>query len=196
VINRYVKINLAVIPQKRNNLVKDVKLKERLENAVEAFFNNEILEKNYSLEYSHNAAMLQVEESESFVERKKTWLNILKQVFLFFPAAFILFVMFFSTTVLLVDAPVGYQPYLGWQFYAWLCFGVFGTWFGLGDIKKTKHLVIPFSVILTSLILALITVISPVIVQWMFLEGNVFLFFPLVLITPILAKNLTDNSTE
>jgi hypothetical protein len=176
--------------------VKDVKLKERLENAVEEFFDNEKLEKNYSLEYCQNAAMLQEEESESFVERNKTWLNILKQVFLFFPAVFILFALFFASTVLLVDAPVGYQPFLGWQFYAWLCFGVFGTWFGLGDIKKTKHLVIPFSVILTSLILALITVISPVMVQWMFLEGNVFLFFPLVLITAILAKKLTDDSTE
>ena len=176
--------------------MKDVKFKERLESAFEAFFDDGKLDDNNSLEFVNDAAIFRVEESESFAEKNRILINILKQVFLFFPAAFILFNMFFAVTVLFITSTnEGYQPYQ-WNFFVALGLGILGTWFGLGDIKKAEHLAIPFSVISISLIMALVTSLSPMLVEWMFTKANAFLFFPLVLITPFLVKGLVDNSDE
>ena len=173
--------------------MKNIKLKERREIAVEPFFYDEKLSGNTALEFANNSAMFRVEEGDSFVEKNTTLINILKQVFLFFPATFIFFHMFFAVTVLFITSTNnGYQPYQ-WRFFVALCCGVLAIWFGLGDIKKAKHLAIPFSVISITLSMALITCLSPALVQWMYTEANAFIFFPLVLITPFLVKGLVES---
>ena len=170
--------------------------KDRIENAYEAFFENTSLSQNSKLESRNNPELIREKDFENSAETRRTLMKILKQGLLFFPATFVLFAMSFATTVLEINPPVGFQPYLGWQLIPWLAFGIFGTWYGIGNLKKLKHLIIPFSIVSIGILLASATSLSPPLVEWMFTQKNVFIFLPLALVVPFLVKGIADFTDE
>jgi hypothetical protein len=170
--------------------VKDVKLKERIENAFEAFFDDGKLNENKSLEFSGVATTFQDEESKSFLERNKTLLNILKQVFLFFPATF--FTFYFWMGMMIFGPPTLFLP----LFFLILISSPLLMVLGMGNIKNFRHWIMPFSVIILGSFIGIITSSIPMLRSFILSFDNAILFFPLALILAVLSKNWIDSITD
>ncbi len=193
-----------------------IKIKERLENAVEGFFDNEKLSENTGLEVVSNASMGRVDESVSLAEKNRTLPSFLKQVFLFFPGTVFLFLLIFaltSVTVFLFLFSSGLTNVTGFNpieakfpngslptilLLVVLSFAI--TWFGLGNLRKKEDICIPVSIVGTGMILGIISGllsgVSYEMAELIFSESYPLYFFPIALIVPILAKGLVDNSAE
>lgn len=78
--------------------------------------------------------------------------------------------------------------------------GALMTWFGLGDLKNRKHLVIPASLMVTGAIIGAIVKIAANFsgLADRMLDNFTYLIYllPLALIIPILAKGIVDRKTE
>ncbi len=165
--------------------MKKTKIKQRIDNAVNAFFNDapqSFGETNLTL--AHDSALrLKQESAAQFDEKGDRLIKILKRAFLFLPGALYLF--FGTLTILSFDFlwnPVSVVIIF--------LIGSFLTIFGLGSLKNPKHLMIPISIVLVA-----------VTTFWLFstigglkyvFEYGVYLF-PLALIVPVLVKSLVDD---
>jgi len=170
-----------------------VKLKERLENTYQAFFdegevNEKIFLENVPPEISPEA------ETSYFSEDPRKVLNVLRQVLLFFPATFVLFfasIVFTARFIFPLPEGVSRISWLGLIMFLGLALM---TILGLGDLRNPKHLSIPLSIISLGVILGGIgTVFFDFFGFGYFLRHYAPYFFPLAFIAPILAKNWVDS---
>lgn len=125
----------------------------------------------------------------------------LKQAFLFLPGTFLLFFISLGSALAVTD-PTENNVFskLSLLIYAVGLLSFFMTWFGFGDIKNKKHLVIPGSIIVSGAILGLLVRLSAPffwLAERMIDDfGYAVLLFPIGLIAPVLAKGWVDRKSE
>lgn len=161
-----------------------VKLEDRIENAVNAFFE------------THQKAELAVYEDDSltvpdgeptFSEKAVNWVDISRQVFLLLPGAFLLFYV----TLLAIF----FYGEIGWTFQMFFMFsaGIFLCWAGSGSLKKTWNLLVPMSVILVASIAAMVfSFFPPSMEPSLYFQYSIYLF-PIVLVVAALTKRWADE---
>jgi hypothetical protein len=148
-----------------------------------------------------DSRILRDETPADFPGKSEMFVKILMQVFLFFPGTFVLFVLSFGTTIMVSYSPGGMRFGIGfvWIFLLFLA-GFFGTWLGIGDLRKPKHMVIPLSILATGaaigLVSAFMMMMSGTVRTIIFGNNFIFYIFPLALIVPFLAKGLIDRRSE
>lgn len=164
--------------------MKKTKIKQRIDNAVNAFFAHD--QENFgenSLAFTPDSALLKPEPAAQFNEKGDRLVKTLKRVFLFLPGALYLF--FGTLQILSFDffrSPL--------TIIVVFLIGSFMTIFGIGNLKNPKHLVIPLSIVVVGMT-----------TFWLFSTlGNLkfvfeygIYFFPFALIAPVLAKSLVDD---
>lgn len=177
--------------------MKKVKIKERFENAVDAFFDDEKLTENTALSFGTETHFYQKDSSKNSSEKFKGWVAFLKQAFLFLPGTFVLFFLSILFTGLLMVVPPGNTKLrLLVAFGVWLVAGLM-TVLGLGDWRKPKYFLIPASIISLAGTLAAVSIL------WNGFRGLVSLldnyaiyFFPLALIVPFLVKGWLEKNEK
>ena len=181
--------------------MKNAKIKERFENAVEAFFDNEKLQENCALDFFGEAS-LDSKHSEVCDEKKERLKNVLKQVFLFFPGT--LFLFSFSLITVYISIIQSYhtvileKPFL---LFLFLSVSFFMTWIGLGSVRKLKNMLIPLSVagtgILIGAISGIISIIDLRLIHKILSDsGYPIYFLPLALTVPLLVKMWIEIPNE
>lgn len=173
---------------------KKVSRRERFKNTSQAFFDDAGMYEKNSLEYVPPETINATEENSLSSENTRKVLNILRQVLLFFPAAFVLFfasIAFTARFIFPLPEGVSRISFLGLLMFLGLALT---TILGLGDLRNPKHLSIPLSIISVGVTLGLI---GTVFFDWFgfgyFLRNYVPYFFPLAFIAPVLAKNWVDR---
>ena len=189
--------------------MRKVKLDAKSEKSTEAFFDNEISDKNKVLSFEGGANIFKLEKEKGLIDEHKSIINLMKQVFLFLPGTFLLFFMSFGAAIIFMEIVV-YRRALEtlpddfpFQFalIGLLVFlATLMTWFGLGDIKNKKHFAIPASLMITGAALGVIVKATASISDLAdkMLDNFSYLIYllPLALIIPILAKSIVDRKTE
>lgn len=183
----------------------------RQKKSIESFFENENSAENQNSGLAIGSEMSKTEEEvTNFADKFSLLLSLIKQVFLFLPGTFLLYLIGFVGTIILTDSfsvqepteifGIHSVPIQMLVFGIIALFGIFMTWFGLGDIKNKKHAAIPISILATGGILAAISKILGDLfgfTQLFELMNYYFIyFFPLVLIVPILVKGWVDTKSE
>ena len=168
--------------------MKKTKFKRRIENAANAFFEND--RENYgenNLTFANDLRLLKQETAERFNEKGDVFVKILKRAFLFFPGAFYLF--FGMMSVLAFDI-ARLQPFAVVPIFL---IGGFMTIFGIGNLKNPKHLAIPLSI--SAVGIAAFLVFSMFGGLRSVFQYGIY-FFPLALIAPFLAKSFVDKTDK
>ena len=186
--------------------MKKVKFETKREEFFESFFDNENCFENKSLSFANNTETLKLEESNT--DKPKSFLNFLKQIFLFLPGTFILFFISMATLFILTDIIT--EPYRTLLFlkeplrifsiYIVGFSAIFMIWFGLGNLKDKKHFAIPFSVIVSGVIVAAIikaTENVSVLAEKIIHDFDYAIcLLPIALIVPVLVKDLIDRKSK
>jgi len=190
--------------------MRKVKLNTKSEKSTEAFFDDEISDKNdEALSLADSANILELEKEKGFTGEHKSFLNILKQIFIFLPGTFLLFFMSFGAAIIFMEIVVYRRaletlpddfPFQFALIGSIVLLGTFMTWFGLGDIKNRKHFAIPASLIVSGAITGAVVKAAANISDLAdrMLDDFSYLIYllPLALIIPILAKSIVDRKTE
>jgi hypothetical protein len=164
--------------------MRKTKIEQRVENAFNAFFENDeqdVFEN--SLSFTPDAALLKPETAANFNEKGDRLLKILKRTFVFLPG--VLYLFFGTFSILAFDFL--WNPLI---ILAVFLIGSFMTIFGIGSLKNPKHLVIPLSIIAVA-VAAFGTFSTFGNLKYVFEYG--IYFFPLALIAPFLAKSWVDG---
>jgi hypothetical protein len=121
-----------------------LKIDERIENAMNAFFENEPDTGHFTMTYTGNETAL-LNAEISFAEKADRWSGILREITMFGPGTFSLF--YLTLTIAF------FYPTLGFSFQGGLMylFAVFLTYAGSGNINKLKNLAVPGTVIAMAL---------------------------------------------
>jgi len=189
--------------------MRKVKLDTKSEESADAFFNNEIPAKNEALSFVGSVEMSEIEADKVFTDKNKSFIKLLKQVFIFLPGAFLLFFMSFGAAIIFMEIVVYRRaletlpddfPFQFALIGLIILVGTFMTWFGLGDIKNRKHFAIPASLIVTGAIIGAVIKVAASIFDLAdrMLDDFSYLIYllPLALVIPILAKGIVDRKTK
>lgn len=114
-----------------------IKIDDRIENAMNAFFETPPDRSHFELTYTGHGAALAADEP-AFTEKADKWLRVLREVFMFGPGTFSLF--YYTLTM------VFNYPSVGPRFY-WYFLAIFLTYAGSGSIRNIKNLAVPATVI-------------------------------------------------
>lgn len=161
------------------------KFKQRMNNAVNAFFESEPEDfSENGLSFARDSALLRPEPAAQINEKGDRLVKILKRAFLFLPGALYLF---FGTLSVLSFEVLWNKP---WAILAAFLIGSFLTIFGLGSLKSAKHLAIPISIVAVGIAaFSFFSMLGGI--KYVFEYG--IYFFPFALIVPFLAKSLVDG---
>lgn len=187
--------------------MKKTKVETESERYFNDFFDNKNLDGNNDLSLVNNAELSKIEDNESSNTKTNLLIKLLKQVFLFLPGTFLLYVFGFVGAIITMDIFIIQRetlpPDAFFQIILLSIIGLLGsfmTWFGLGDIKNKKHLSIPASIIISSATLAVIfkAIEKFFGISKLLEEAEHFYFYllPLILIIPILVKSWVDKEVE
>jgi len=162
------------------------KLDDRIENAVNAFFETPTDPDRFALTYTgHNSALMA--DEISFTEKADKWLGILREVSMFGPGTFMLF--YFTLAIAFFYPTLGFS----YQGYVMCFFAVFLTYAGCGSIAKIKNLLVPATVIMLGLAFAFF---SPLLLGReladLYFWDSIYLF-PFVLIVAKLVQSFLSN---
>ncbi len=86
--------------------MRKIKLDTKSEKFADAFFDNENSDKNAALSFVNSAKILELEKENSFTSEHTSFINLLKQVFLFLPGTFLLFFMSFGAAIIFMEIVV------------------------------------------------------------------------------------------
>ena len=189
--------------------MRKVKLDTKSEKSADAFFESENPDENAALSFANSAEILELEKERGFTGEHKSFINLLKQVFIFLPGTFLLFYMSFGAAVIFLEIVVFRREIqtlpddfpLQFALIGLIVFlGTLMTWFGLGDIKNRKHFAIPASLMVSGAIIGAVVKAAASISDLAdrMLDDFSYLIYllPLALIIPILAKSIVDRKTE
>ena len=175
--------------------MKKIKLETRLENAVNAFFENEEQFENSQLTFNHNSALFPNEKAKTLTEKAETFVNIAKQIFIFVPSAFFLYFM----TLMFAYFPLYYLSFeMMIGMFIWLAAGSFMTLAGIGSVKELKNLIVPATIISFAAIFGAAVSFLPLpreIKESICFYYSIYLF-PIALILAGLAKNWVSQKSE
>lgn len=183
--------------------MKKTKIKQRFSNAVDAFFADENSTENNLESFGNKTSFWQSENSLDQPYKSSKFETILKQVFLFFPGTFVLYILSVGFTAMLISmlvtpSAMSLRFGIGWVMLLFLA-STLMTWLGLGDVRKPKHFVIPASIISLGAITGAFTFVLMTIPHYgriFFRDSFPFYVFPLALIVPFLAKGWVDRKIE
>jgi len=189
--------------------MRKVKLNDKSEKSADAFFDDENFPENEALNFADGAKMSKPETDKNSAGARKSFVNVLKQLFLFLPGAFLLFFMSLAAAMIAVEIivfrravetlPDDYPLQFALIGFV-ILLGTLMTWFGLGDIKNRKHFVIPASIIVMGATFGAIVRAGAKIYDFFDLTlddfGFLIYLFPLALIVPVLAKGFVDRKSE
>lgn len=151
--------------------MKKVKIKERFEKAVEAFFENEEQFENSQIVLNNTGSALLADQPErETAEKADSIISFVKLVFLFVPGAFFLYrflmIFVFYTMYQGIEfrSNLGLHDLLFFKFFLdnpvsgifFVLAGIFMTFIGIGSLRETKNLVVPGVIISFSLLLGLL----------------------------------------
>lgn len=165
--------------------MKETKLEERFEKAVNAFFENENSHEQNSIALFENQEIAQISPAENLAQTADKYFTLFKRIFAFLPGVLFLHLMM--------------PGIFTFGFSLWTLFflvsGIFMVWVGLGDLKNKKHIWLPTSVMILGLIFSL---------PFYFLPVNSFSYYvyayigilPLLFIAPVLVKGWLEESTD
>jgi hypothetical protein len=189
--------------------MRKVKLDTKSEKSANAFSGNENSDQNTALSSAHSAKILELEKENSFTGEHKSFITLLKQVFLFLPGTFLLFFMSFGAAIIFMEIVVYRRAFetlpddFPFQFALIgliIFLGTLMTWFGLGDIKNRKHFAIPASLIVTGAFIGAVIKATASVFDLAdkMLDDFSYLIYllPFALIVPVLAKGVVDWKTE
>jgi hypothetical protein len=162
--------------------MKKIKIEQRIRNAVAAFYKMERENVEEGLSLVDESALLKVEAAARINQKGDLLVKILKRAFIFFPGVLYLF----FGTFMIFAFDFLWTPLTT---LAVFLIGSFLTIFGIGSLKKPKHLVIPLSVV-AGAVTAFYTFSLLGSLKSVFEYG--IYFFPLALIAPFLAKSLVE----
>jgi hypothetical protein len=183
--------------------MKKAEINERFSRAVGAFFEkeDEDLERDQAeITYPNQTAVLK--KKELFEDKFEMFKSLLKGFLFFVPGTlFLTAVSFVMTVVFLFGVPGIMSPIIGFRFLSRLLLvlggGALFSWFGLGELKKPKHLAIPLSTVLTGIVLGilfgLLTIPYPELRRIVFDNSFPFYLLPVGLVVGVLAKNLVES---
>lgn len=171
--------------------MKKTNLKERLSNALDAFWaDGENSSDKFELVFTGETYLLK-EEKPSSREKFRKIFGFAKQVLLFLPGTFFTFYLWLG--MMLFGSPSGRKPLL---FILILLLPPIGMVMGLGEVKKLKDWVMPLSVITLAVLIGILINLVPGLSQFIRNFDNAILLFPLALITAVLSKNIVDSFSE
>ena len=189
--------------------MRNANLDSKSEKSANAFVDGENPDENDALSFVNSTKMSEIEKDEDFAGEHKSFVTILRRLFLFLPGTFLLFFMSFGVGIVAMELIV-YRRALEklpddypFQFALMgliVFLGTLMTWFGLGDIKNRKHFAIPASLMVTGAIIgAAVKAASSISdVADRMLDDFSYLIYllPLALVIPVLAKSIVDRKTE
>lgn len=158
--------------------MKKIKLEERFEKAVNAFFEDENLNEQNAIALCESQQFAQISPAENLARTADKYFTLFKRIFAFLPG--VLFLHLLMPGIFTFGFSI-------WTLF-FLVSGIFMVWAGLGDLKNKKHIWLPISVMLVGLIFSL---------PFYFLPVSSFTYYvyiyigilPLLFIAPILTKN-------
>jgi len=150
-----------------------IKLDDRIENAMNAFFETEPDRSQFALTYTGDATALVADET-TFTEKADKWTGILREVLLFGPGAFFLFYMTLTVIYLYPEAGITLRLFL-------VLAAVFVTYAGSGSIRKLRNLAVPGTVIIMAAAVAVISSLFPAKEQ-----ANVYFWYSIYLFPNVL----------
>jgi len=131
--------------------MKKIKLDERIENAMNAFFETPADPGNLAMTYSGHAPTM-VANQATFSESADKWSRILREIFLFGPGVLFLFCGTLTSAFFYGSEGLAF----GYRWVLTYLLFVFLTFAGSGSIKNYKNLAVPATVITMSLMIVLI----------------------------------------
>jgi hypothetical protein len=165
--------------------MKNTKLDERLERAIDAFFETEPEPNRFELAYSGQTALVSTEPT--FSEKAEKWSGIFRQVLVFAPGSFALYFLTLALAYFYPTIGVGAEGIF--MFIS----AMFLTYAGSGNIKNIKNIFVPLSVIAFALLVVGTSLI-------IFGSQNASLYFwysiylfPLVLIAANIIRGLVAD---
>jgi len=132
-----------------------VKLDDRIENAMNAFFETEHAHGSLTMTYGVPDELV-IPVQQPFSEKASRWSGLLRELLLFGPCS--LFLYFITLAMIFFYAEFGI-PFYG---LFMLATAAFMTYAGLGDIRNTKNLAVPATVIIVASAVAAIRSVLPV----------------------------------
>ncbi len=158
------------------------KLDDRIENAVNAFFETPPDTSKFAMTYTcHDSAL--VADEISLGERADRWQFLIREVLLFGPGSILVF--YITLILIYVYQTLAFAPY-GFLMYL---FAAFMAYAGSGSITKVKNLAVPASVTVLAFAFAFI---SPLFLDreldHIYMWDSIFLF-PLVLVVAKLVQS-------
>ena len=120
-------------------------------------------------------------------------LQIVRQVFVFFPATLVLWISTVEWVTITANNPGSPTP---WVAYAVMIITSLATILGIGDIRNPKHLVIPASIMSVGALLGLVFFLLPFDAPRVIGIGGLLWFLPLALMAPFIAKFWVDGIDE
>jgi hypothetical protein len=182
--------------------MKKNKLENRIENAVNAFFEDENKFENSQLTVIENSSVLannlSVENEKLTTEKIDTVIDLLKKVFAFFPGTQVLYLFGAFAVYTKIVVPYEFQSVFNLWILFWVFAGIFMTWAGLGDLKNKKHWLLPASSLVTGTVVGLFVSVLEMLFPNLYkvFWGDLpifYLFLPLAFIIPVLVKNWIDK---
>jgi hypothetical protein len=167
--------------------MKKTKFKTRFQNAIDAFFGEDQPDyREDGLVLVLHSALLKENTIAVVNEKGDAIVKFLKRAFIFFPGSLYLF----SFTISIFTFESLWNL---WTIILVFLIGSLMTIFGIGDLKKPKHLAIPLSIVAVGIVTySLFSLFGSV--GAMFKYG--IYFFPIALIASLLAKSLVDKLDE
>jgi len=123
---------------------------ERIENAVNAFFETAPDRSHFALTYTGETAV--AVDERTFSEKADKWSGILRELFMFGPGTLFLFCGTLTSAFFYGSAGLAF----GYRWVLTYLLFVFLTYAGSGSIKNYKNLAVPATVITMSLAIVLI----------------------------------------
>ncbi len=164
-----------------------LKLDERVENALNAFFNIPSTNDTQALVYKFEPHCLDVVEPPSFSERADRLSNVARQAFLFLPGTILLY--------LATLAVIFFYPSNGFSFGGafWLIAAAFLCQAGAGTLLNSRNLRIPLSIVVFSVSVSVVFDFFPADMKSDLYFYYSMYFFPVVLVISNLLRDKDEN---
>ena len=130
--------------------MKKTKLDERIENAINAFFEPPTDQRHFAMTYTGETAI--VANERTFSENADRWSGMLREIFMFGPGTLFLFCATLNSIFFYEAAGRSFS----FRWYATWFGCAFLTYAGSGSIKNYRNLAVPGTVIALSLAIAFI----------------------------------------
>ena len=172
---------IKVATRHLNKPMNKVKLEDRFEKAVNAFFEAEPDRSDFALSCWNRETALMA-NTTTFSEKAGNWTSLMRELFMFGPGAFVLF----YTTLMAIY----FYPTLGLTFDGlFLLFsGAFLTYAGSGNLKNTRNLLVPGSIAVLAVAVSFISSFFPSTMQTDLYFWYSIYMFPISLIVAKLAQ--------